>query len=126
MQDKRFRKHNHLRTSSEFTRVFNKGEKLVTGVLVFHYLRTDLSESRLGLAVSKKVGNAVIRNLVKRRIREAFRHKLDRLQAPYDIVVYPRRGVLDKHFNDYLKSFDILASRAGRTAAVFWAVKVLI
>ncbi len=111
MQDKRFPKTNHLLKSAEFRNVFNKGRKTVTASLVFHVLRTDLGEPRLGLAVSRKVGNAVVRNFVKRRIREAFREKKSSFSESYDIVVYPRRGILEKDFRDYLKSFDNLLSR---------------
>ena len=118
LPDKTFPKTNHLLKSSEFKSVFGKGRKLVTGVLVFHYLRTDLSEPRLGLAVSRKVGNAVKRNHVKRRIREAFREKKAHFHISHDIVVYPRRGVLDKHFDEYVKSFDVLLSRIGRPKKV--------
>jgi len=111
LRDKRFPKKNHLLKSAEFRNVFNKGKKTVTASLVFHVLRTDLGETRLGLAVSRKVGNAVIRNFVKRRIREAFRDSRGSFTESYDIVVYPRRGILEKDFQDYQKSFDQLLNR---------------
>lgn len=47
--------------------------------------------TRLGLTVSRKVGNAVVRNRVKRRVREWFRHEADMLPSGLDIVVIARR-----------------------------------
>ena len=75
------------------------------------YLKTDLSEPRLGLAVSKRVGNAVIRNKVKRKIREAFRVVKGFFPTGYDLVIYPRNDILEKKFADYLRSFEILIAR---------------
>lgn len=106
-----FPKAYRLRKSSEFKSVFRSGRKIITDTLVFHILKTDSESARLGLAVSKKVGNAVKRNHVKRRIREAFRLKRTELPFCFDMVVYPRKGVLEKEFTDYVRSFDALIAR---------------
>lgn len=114
MQDNRFRKTDRLLKSSEFKRVFSKGAKIITPTLVFHVAPNESGEPRLGLAVSKRVGKAVKRNYVKRRIREAFRINGRRFRSGYDLVVYPRKGVFDKEFQDYLKSFEILLAKVKR------------
>lgn len=106
---KTFRPHHRLRKSTEFKKVFNRGRKIITPTLIFHALPTDCEASRLGLAVSRRVGKAVVRNRVRRRIREAFRLQHDDLPGSYDLVVYPRRGVLERNFDDYLDSYKILA-----------------
>jgi len=100
-----------LRKSAEFRNVFKHGKKVITDTLVFHILKTDPETARLGLAVSKRVGNAVVRNHVKRRIREAFRLKKETFPFGCDLVVYPRKGIMDKNFTDYQRSFDILIAR---------------
>ncbi len=66
-------------------------------VLVIYGLRNDLPFSRLGLAVSKKSGNAVARNVWKRQLREAFRLQQEHLPAGFDIVVLPKRGAKPEH-----------------------------
>ena len=81
---------------------------MVTHTLIFHALKTDLGGPRLGLAVSKKVGKAVTRNKVKRRIREVFRTIKYDFPASFDLVVYPRKGVLEKSFEDYQHSFEVI------------------
>jgi len=104
-----FRPHHRLRKPSEFRNVFNNGRKIITPTLILHALAPNQEASRLGMAVSRKVGKAVTRNRVRRRIREAFRLQHDHLPGSFDLVVYPRRGVLDKTFDDYLASYEILA-----------------
>ncbi len=115
LPDNTFPKSSRLLKSSDFKEVFRKGRKIVTHTLVFHVLKTNLSGPRLGLAVSRKVGKAVRRNKVKRRIREVFRTRKNVFPASYDLVVYPRKGVLEKGIEDYCESFEILMTRLNRT-----------
>jgi len=60
--------------------------------LVIRARRNDLGVTRLGLSVSKKVGNAVVRNRWKRAIREAFRNQRSELPTGLDLVARPRKG----------------------------------
>lgn len=60
----------------------------------------ELPYCRLGLAVSKKVGNAVVRNRIKRRLREIFRHQLTDRPLRYDFVVVARSASAEAEFSD--------------------------
>ncbi len=71
----------------EFRRVYGEGARLSAFPLRFCLLRRQQGPSRLGLAVSRKVGNAVARNRWKRAVRETFRLNVHRLRAPADVVV---------------------------------------
>jgi ribonuclease P protein component len=71
----------------EFRRVYRGGSRLAAFPLRFCALQRRDGPSRLGLAVSRKVGNAVARNRWKRAVREVFRHSAHRLRAPCDVVV---------------------------------------
>ena len=115
LQDKRFRKHNRLLKSADFQNVYQHGFKVVTHTLIFRVFPSEHEEPRIGLAISRKVGKAVKRNLIKRRTREAFREKKASFKKGFDIVVSPRRGILDRDFQDYLKSFDILLKKINRS-----------
>jgi ribonuclease P protein component len=83
----RFPRSRRLTRPAEFNRVYGEGRRTRKGPFVVHALPNDLGYPRLGLSVSRKVGNAVIRNRVKRRLREAFRHLQHQLPGSYDLVI---------------------------------------
>ena len=58
----------------------------------------DPDAARIGLTVSKAMGKAVDRNRIKRRMREAVRKQLPLLRTPVDVVLHPRRSVIDLEF----------------------------
>lgn len=88
-----FKKEQRLLSRIDFDRVYKQDYFAADDVLVIRARRGE-SGSRLGLAVSKKVGNAVVRNRWKRRIREAFRQQQHELPADIEIVVRPRKGAI--------------------------------
>lgn len=87
-----FKKSSRLLKSPQFRRVFDARNSVSDGQLIIYGARNDLEFCRLGLAVSKKVGNAVVRNRWKRRIREAFRLQQQELPNGFDFIVLPKRG----------------------------------
>jgi ribonuclease P protein component len=90
----RFRKDQHLKSPADFERVYAKGAWRADDVLVVRAMENDLGITRLGLSVSRKVGNAVVRNRWKRLIREAFRLSQHELAAGWDLVVRPKAGAV--------------------------------
>lgn len=87
----RFTREDRLRQKAAIQRTLKQGRKKVFPELVIYALRNELPHPRLGLAVSRKVGNAVVRNRVKRRLREAFRQQPVRAQGR-DVLVVARAG----------------------------------
>ena len=75
---------------SEYQRVFSQGEKLWGRLFVCYVQVETAAECRLGLVVSRKVGGAVVRNRVKRYIREFFRLNRHRLVPGLQLVVVAR------------------------------------
>ena len=116
MSSLRFPKNHHLRKEADFQRVYAARIYAADDVLVVNGCENGLAHPRLGLSVSRKVGNAVVRNAWKRRIREAFRLSREVLPAGIDFVVRPQKeAVLD--FHAIAQSLPELAARIARKLA---------
>lgn len=79
-----------LKKNEEFKKVYARGKSVVTPYLVLYFMRNSEKYNRLGISVSKKVGNSVVRNRVKRLIREAFRLTPLTLKSGLDLVLIAR------------------------------------
>jgi len=85
-----FPRDRRLLRSSQFERIYDRGHAVRRGPLLVHALPGD-HDTRIGLSVSRKVGNAVVRNRIKRRLRDSFRRLQHDLPARYDLVVTVRQ-----------------------------------
>ena len=100
MGDQRLRPVERLRCASAYRRIFEQGEKLVGSLFILYILPTLEPHSRLGLAFSKRIGNAVVRNRIKRRLKEAARLALpDEAQRGHDYVLVGRAAGLKRPFS---------------------------
>jgi len=77
-----------IRKRKEFDLIFTKGRKIKTRFLLIIFLKNSLSLSRFGFIVSSKVSKkAVVRNKIKRRLREIIRLNLSRIKSGYDFII---------------------------------------
>ncbi len=86
----KFPKTVRVRSRLDFAAVYEQGVRMSDGCLSLTVQPNDRPSSRLGLAVSKRYGNAVRRNWLKRRLREVFRQSRAELPTSLDIIVQPR------------------------------------
>jgi ribonuclease P protein component len=88
-----------LSRSSDFQRIYRQGSSTASRFLVLYSFKrpaeTGAEGPRLGLSVSKKLGGAVVRNRVKRLLREAFQGCAGHLAEEYDLVVIARPQLLE-------------------------------
>jgi ribonuclease P protein component len=85
--DQRLRRQERLTDAVDFTRCYRHGKRLRTGYFTVYAYHRGECVPRLGLAVGKTVGIAVVRNRVKRRLRELFRHHKALVPGGYDLFV---------------------------------------
>ena len=83
---------NSLKTVRDFGRVYDQKKSFANKYLVMYSAANNLEYSRIGISVSKKVGNSVVRHRMCRLIREAYRLHEDMFNSGLDIVVVVRRG----------------------------------
>ncbi len=78
---------------SEFRRVYEEGQRRSGPLCALFFRSNGLQHTRLGVTASTRLGKAVLRNRVKRRLREAFRRNREVIPGGWDIVVNPREAV---------------------------------
>lgn len=82
-----FNREQRLTRKSQFDVIYKEGTRKTSGPLLIHVLGNTLPHCRLGISVSKQVGNAVKRNKIKRRCREAFRISQKELPKSVDVLL---------------------------------------
>ena len=89
-----------LKNNSYFQNVYVKGKSKANRYLVMYVAQNNLSINRLGISVSKKVGNSVVRHHLTRLIREAYRLNSNMFNSSLDIVVIARNTAKDKTYKE--------------------------
>ena len=101
-----------LKLNHIFRRLYaTKG--LANGYLVFYARPNRLGLNRVGITAGKKLGHAVVRNRVRRRLREVYRLNEDRFAPGWDIVVVARSRCVDADFRKLTAAYLSLAQKAG-------------
>ena len=100
-----------LKNSREFGKVYNHKESFANKYLVMYLRANNLDYSRIGISVSKKVGNSVVRHRITRLIRESYRLNKDKLKNGYDIVIVARPAAKDKNYWEISDAFMHLARK---------------
>lgn len=104
-----FRAAEHIRARADFERVYNTGRRLSGRLMTMFVGPNGTTEPRLGIAATRKIGSAVVRNRAKRLARELFRHH--KPPGGIDIVVIPRREMLDASYVTLEAEFRALLDR---------------
>jgi len=81
-----------IKKNGDFKKIFSRGKSVADRYLVLYFLKNNLEICRFGFVVSKKIGNAVIRNRIRRLFREACRLNLEKFPAGYDFLLVARHN----------------------------------
>jgi ribonuclease P protein component len=103
-----------LTDSPEFERVYRQGAAYRGRLFSVHAFPNEHGAPRLGLSVSRKVGNAVTRNAVRRRLREVFHSSLSETSGVLDLVVSARPAAAEATFEELREEFGEALGMVGR------------
>ena len=100
-------KHQRVKKNAEFQKIFKRGKSFANRQFVLYFLpKEGQEEFRIGLSVSKKVGNAVVRNRIKRYIRQSFLEMKDEVNPTMDYVIIARHQAASLDFHETKKSLQ--------------------
>jgi len=104
---------NRLKKEKDFQKVIQKGKKAGEDFLILRSLRNKLKRTRIGFVVSRKIAKkAVLRNKIKRRLREAVRPNLAKVKSGYDLIFFTKKGIEGKDFWQIKEAVSKLLQRA--------------
>lgn len=98
-----------IKENKIFKKAYYKGKKEITSNLVLYYLPNGNS-TRVGITVSKKIGKAVVRNRIRRLVRESWRTFC--IKEGYDVIIVARTAAVKSEFSDIKNSLFELLSKA--------------
>ncbi|MFD2672214.1 ribonuclease P protein component [Marinicrinis sediminis] len=94
-----------LAKREHFSQVFRFGQSVANYQFVLYSRKNaNIEEFRLGVSVSKKLGNAVVRNKLRRRMKEIVRHHREQIAGGYDLILIARKPVADMTYQQMEKS----------------------
>ncbi len=100
----------YITKPEQFAAVYNQGSSWVNKIVVLKALPNNLEIARYGFSVSSRVGGAVVRNRIKRRLREIVRQM--NLKSGWDLIIIARPAAAGKEFKELLHSVDNLLIKA--------------
>lgn len=89
-----------LRNNMEFKKVYSGGKNYWNRNLVLYVRKNNMEHSRVGYSITKKIGNSVVRNKVRRRMKEIYRLEFNNIKAGYDIIIIPKKNIVDISYRD--------------------------
>jgi ribonuclease P protein component len=102
-----------LKKNSDFRRLYAKGKSAVTPYLVLYTRPNRLGENRVGYTVSAKLGHAVVRNRVRRRLREIYRLNSPSLRPGFDLVIVARGRAVTASYRQLESAFLSACGKLG-------------
>ncbi len=100
-----FSRDERLHKRREYLEVLGRGDRVNSSAFVVYILNNDRPCHRLGITASRRIGKAVIRNRIKRRLRSIFRNNKMVIPVPCDVVINVRRSAVDRSYQELEREF---------------------
>ena len=100
-----------LSKTSEFKKVFSEGRRIEGNNLIIFILKNDYNFNRPGIIIKKETGKAVVRNKIKRRLREAFRLINKKLSPGYDIIILAKFNIRESGYFEICHDLESLFNK---------------
>ena len=102
-----------LKKNHEFRRLYAKGRSAVTPALVVYSRRNNSGGNRVGFTVTVKLGHAVVRNRIRRRLREIYRLREGELRRGFDLVIVARSRAVKAPYRELERDFLSACAKLG-------------
>lgn len=102
-----------LKKNKNFQKIYRSGKSFANRQLVLYILPNGGKARRVGFAAGKRLGNAVVRNRIKRLLREAYRLNQHKLADGYDIIIVGRQPLIGESLSAAVKALLHICARAG-------------
>jgi ribonuclease P protein component len=89
-----------LRSNMEFKKVYNEGKNYWNRNLILFRKKNNLGYTRVGYTITKKIGNSVVRNKLRRQMKEIYRLNFDKIDNNYDLIFLPKKNAVDISFKE--------------------------
>lgn len=103
-----------LKKNKEFGYIFKKGENQFCKNLAVFFVKTKLSTPKVGFSISAKVGNSVVRHLLKRRLSHIVREMFDRIDKGYNYIFMVRKEIDDMSYDNLKKNVVYILTKANK------------
>jgi ribonuclease P protein component len=101
-----------VRKNEEFSQIISMKHSVANAFFVIYSLDRKQENARVGISVSKKLGNAVERNRIKRQVREMVRALVDFESCPKDMIIIVRKPYVNRAFSDNKNDLEIALKKA--------------
>ena len=106
------KKINRLKKRYQYQYVYKAGQYFSSSLITLHVCTSKTKNAKVGFAVTKKIGHAVKRNLVRRRLREIMRKQLPYLKQNYNIIIVAKEKILESNFENIQQQIVNLLKKA--------------
>ena len=106
------KKINRLKKRYQFQYIYKEGKFISEKAVTLHYVASKTKNIKIGFAVTKKIGHAIKRNLIRRRLREIMKKNLPLLKQNYNIIIVAKEQIIETEFINLEKQILNLLKKA--------------